>query len=138
MVGTPEGQVGLPLAVYPSVLFYNRQLFDNAGLEYPPDMYSEGYVMPDGSKVEWSWETLGNVARRLTLDSGGRNIIESGFETEHIAQYGFTWQYENHPNYWGSYWASGSMLAPGGSTGNYIVQVPDAWRASWEWTYDAI
>jgi len=31
-----EGLVGLPFAVYPQVFYYNRDLFDEAGLEYPP------------------------------------------------------------------------------------------------------
>jgi multiple sugar transport system substrate-binding protein len=53
-------------------------------------------------------------------------------------QYGFTWQYGNHPNYWGSFWTAGSMLAPGGFPGNYTAQVPDEWKAAWEWTYNGI
>jgi ABC-type glycerol-3-phosphate transport system substrate-binding protein len=30
-----EGQVGIPFAIYPSVLFYAKSLFDEAGLAYP-------------------------------------------------------------------------------------------------------
>jgi multiple sugar transport system substrate-binding protein len=55
-----------------------------------------------------------------------------------IDTYGFTWQYENHPNYWGSYWAGGRMLAPGGSPGRTAAQIPNAWKAAWEWTYDGM
>jgi multiple sugar transport system substrate-binding protein len=138
MYKSPEGQVGLPFAVYPSAVFYNTKLFDAAGLAYPPAHYGEGYKLPDGLEVAWSWDTLRQVARLLTLDSGGRNSTQHGFNAKDIVQYGFTWQYENHTSYWGSYWAGGSLLTPGGSPGSYKAHVPDAWRASWEWTYDAI
>jgi multiple sugar transport system substrate-binding protein len=135
---TPDGQISLPFAVYPSVLFFNRELFEKAGLMNPPARYGEKYRMPDGSEVEWTWDALRDIARLLTQDTSGKNALEPGFDKGRIAQYGFTWEYENHPNYWGSYWASGSMLASGGSPGSYMAQVPDAWRAAWRWTYDAI
>ena len=41
MYETSEGQVGLPFAVYPSVVFYNTKLFDEAGLAYPPATYGD-------------------------------------------------------------------------------------------------
>jgi multiple sugar transport system substrate-binding protein len=138
MYKTPEGLIGLPFAVYPSTLFYNKKLFDDAGLAYPPAHYGEKYRMSDGSEVEWSWDTLREVARLLTIDAGGRNAAQSGFNNKKIIQYGFTWQYEDHPNYWGSFWERGTMVAPGGSPGNYTAQVPDAWKAAWKWTYDGI
>jgi multiple sugar transport system substrate-binding protein len=62
MYETSEGMVGLPFAVYPSVVFYNTELFDEAGLNYPPAEYDENYIMPDGSEVEWTWETLRDPA----------------------------------------------------------------------------
>jgi multiple sugar transport system substrate-binding protein len=138
MYATPEGQIGLPFLASPSVVFYNTKLFDKAGLAYPPSAYGEKYKMPDGSEVEWSWETVQAIARLLTLDANGRNASEPGFNKDAISQYGFTWQYENHPSYWGSFWEAGTMLAPGGTPGNYAAQVPDAWKAAWEWTYDGI
>ncbi len=134
MYETAEGQVGLPFAVYPSLMFYNTRLFDEAGLNYPPADYGEKYVMPDGSEVEWSWEALGNLARLLTIDTAGRNASESGFNKNAVMQYGYTWQYEQHPNYWGSFWGGGSMVAADGRT----AQAPDVWVESWRWTYDGI
>jgi multiple sugar transport system substrate-binding protein len=138
MYATPEGQVGLPFIVNPSVVFFNKKLFDKAGLDYPPAAYGEKYRMPDSSEVEWSWETVQNVARMLTLDGDGRKADESGFKKDQIVQYGFTWNFEFHPNILGSYWAGGTMLAPNDSPGDYKAQVPDAWKAAWEWTYDGI
>jgi multiple sugar transport system substrate-binding protein len=138
MYKTSDGLVALPFAVYPSAMIYNKNLFVNAGLAYPPAKYGDKYKMPDGTEVEWSWDTVAEVARLLTRDSSGRNAAASKFDKSKIVQYGFTWQYEGHPNYWGSFWAGGSMLAPGGSPGSYQAQVPDAWKAAWKWTYDAM
>jgi multiple sugar transport system substrate-binding protein len=134
MYETSEGQVGLPFAVYPSVIFYNAQLFDEAGLNYPPAAYGEKYKMPDGSEQDWSWDTLTEVAKLLTVDGAGLNSSEDGFNKDDVKQYGYTWQYENHPNYWGSFWGGGSMVAADGKT----AQAPDVWQAAWKWTYDAI
>ncbi len=131
-------RMSLPFIVDPSALVYNTELFDAAGLENPPAAYGDTYRMPDGTEVEWTWDAVRDVARLLTLDGGGKNAADPGFDELNIRQYGFTWQFQNHPNYWGSYWAGGSMVAAGGLKGDYKAQVPDAWRAAWRWTYDAI
>lgn len=129
-----QGTVGLPFAVFPSALFYNKALFDEAGLNYPPAAYGDKYVMPDGAEADWSWETLTEVARLLTVDVNGNNATEDDFDKTQIIQYGYTWQYENHPNYFGSFWEGGSMVAEDGAT----AKAPDSWIASWKWTYDGI
>ena len=52
-----EGQIGLPFASYPSMLFYHRDMFDEAGLEYPPHAYGDPYIL-DGEEVTWDMDTL--------------------------------------------------------------------------------
>ena len=131
---TSQETVGLPFVVYPSVVFFKTTLFNAAGLRYPPANYGDQYILPDGSKVDWTWDTLAQVAKLLTLDAAGKNATETGFDKSNIQQYGFTWQTENQPSYWGSYWAGGSYLADDGKT----AQAPDAWKAAWKWTYDSI
>ncbi len=131
----PEGQIGFPTVVYPSAMFYNRALFERAGLVYPPAEYGPNlgpasYLL-DGQQVEWNWDTIREVARRLTLDVQGRNATQAGFDRSHIVQYGFSWNYQDAPAFVGSFWASGSYLAADGRT----AQIPQAWRAAWEWTY---
>lgn len=134
---TSEGLVALPFAVYPSAIFYNKLLFDKAGLAYPPADYEPGlrpakYEL-DGKSVEWNWDTVCEVARRLTLDAAGKNATQSGFDKNNIVQYGFTWGY-NELAYVGSFWGSGSYTAEDGKT----AQLPNAWKAAWAWTYDGI
>jgi multiple sugar transport system substrate-binding protein len=56
------------------VVFYNQDLFDKAGLQYP-----------DGT---WDWKRYVEVAQRLTVDQSGRRAMESGFDPRQVAQYG--------------------------------------------------
>ena len=37
----PEGQKALPFGIYPSMVFYNKDAFDAAGLDYPPHAYGD-------------------------------------------------------------------------------------------------
>jgi multiple sugar transport system substrate-binding protein len=60
-----EGQYGLPFAVYPSVLWYKNDLFVEAGLNPPPHTYGDPYVMPDGTEVEWNYDTVRQIALLL-------------------------------------------------------------------------
>ncbi len=52
-----EGQVGIPYAIYPSVLWYKSGLFKEAGLNEPPHTFNSKYTMPDGSVVPWDYDT---------------------------------------------------------------------------------
>jgi multiple sugar transport system substrate-binding protein len=133
MYETSQGTVGLPFAVYPSAIFYNTALFDAAGLAYPPAKYGDKYTL-DGAQVDWSWDTLTKVAQKLTLDSAGKNATEAGFDKTKITQYGFTWNFENQPSYWGTFWGNGQYVGADGKT----AQPPDVWIAAWKWTYNSI
>ena len=62
-----DGLVGIPFAVYPSAIFYNRDLFDEAGLEYPPHTWGENYA--DGEA--WNIAKLAELAKVLTVDANG-------------------------------------------------------------------
>lgn len=138
MYQTDIGQEALPFALFPAAIYFNAPLFVEAGLYYPPSRYGEQYEMPDGTMVDWNWDTIATIGKLLTLDINGRNATEVGFDNNNIVQYGFTFQWQHHPNYWGSYWESGSMLAPGGTPGNYQAQTPNAWNAAWEWIYNGM
>jgi len=133
---TGEGQVGLPFAVYPSMTYYNPALFDEAGLNYPPANYGDKYVMPDGSEVEWSYDTVAAISKLLTLDVNGNNSTTAEYDKTQPAQFGFSFVWENSPAYYGAYFTAGSMLQ--GEKGNYTAVAPDEWKAAWKWVYDGM
>jgi multiple sugar transport system substrate-binding protein len=71
------------------LMFYNKDMFDKAGLPYPPASADRA----------WTWDEFVATAKRLTLDSSGRNATQAGFDRNRIVQYGamvetLTWQLE--------------------------------------------
>jgi multiple sugar transport system substrate-binding protein len=140
---TEEGQVGLPFASFPSMTYYQREMFDEAGLNYPPDAYGKPYVMPGGKEVEWNYDTLTNLAKVLTVDTDGNSPLEidendefvpnPDFDATKIVQYGYVPQYQD-PRAIGSFWSPGRLVADDGKT----AQIPDAWAKAWQWYYDGM
>lgn len=129
-----DGLLGLPFAIYPSELFYEPEMFDEAGLEYPPASYGEQYKMPDGSMVEWNYDTVRKVALLLTIDKAGKNATEAGFDPTKITQYGFEPQRDDLRQMTAAYFGTGRLVADDGKT----AQIPPDWAAAWKWTYDGI
>jgi len=127
-----EGQIGLPFGVYPAFIFYNRDLFDEAGLNYPPHQANAMYEMPDGSEREWNIETLREIAMLLTIDQNGLNATEEGFDPDNIVQFGFQGQ-------WLDLRGMATLFGAGSfDDGTGQAQIPDEWRTAWEWYYDGI
>ncbi|MBX4150508.1 sugar ABC transporter substrate-binding protein [Paenibacillus sp. p3-SID867] len=67
---------GVPQGIQVGVLFYNKELFDKAGVAYPSD--------------EWTWEDLKSSAAKLTVDAGGKTAEDSGFDAASVNQFGLT------------------------------------------------
>jgi multiple sugar transport system substrate-binding protein len=128
-----EGQLGLPFAIFPSALFYHRDLFDEAGLSYPPHEYGEPYVWADGTEAEWNYETLRELAMLLTVDEQGRDATDPEFDPTTIVQYGFEPQWLDLRAI-GSYFGAGSLVADDGET----AQIPPEWEEAWRWLYNGI
>ena len=126
-----EGQIGIPFGVYPSVMYYNKPLFDEAGLNYPPHQYGEPYVWADGTESEWNYETVQQLAMLLTVDANGKDATDPAFDATQIVQYGYIPQYQD-ARAMGSYFGAGSLVAEDGKT----AQIPEAWAAAWKWIYD--
>jgi multiple sugar transport system substrate-binding protein len=131
--GRTGALLGLPYGVIPSVIFYNKDLFDRAGLKYPPQKAGDPYTMPDGSKVPWNWDTVRAVAMKLSLDTNGKNATQAGFDPTKQAQFGFEFQAADGLAVAKAF-GSGSFLGSDGKT----AQFPDAWKAAWTWYYDGI
>lgn len=128
-----QGQGGIPFAVYPSVLFYQKDLFEEAGLEEPPHEWGGKYTMPDGSQVDWDYDTVREIAMLLTVDKNGKDATQDGFDPDAIVQWGFEPQRDDLRQT-GAYWKAGTLVADDGKT----VQIPDAWAAAWKWFYNAM
>lgn len=75
----PDGfQFGFPFDLDLQALFYNKPIFDNAGLPYP------------GENMDWT-STL-ETARRLTIDRDGDGQADQyGFSNGHISWDAFVW-----------------------------------------------
>ena len=63
-------------------LFYNNEMFQEAGIE-PPST--------DPEKA-WTWDHFIEVAKQLTLDSQGRHPDDAGFDPQDIVQWGIDHQ----------------------------------------------
>jgi multiple sugar transport system substrate-binding protein len=86
---TPEGgQYGLPRDLNVVALYYNKAMFDAAGLPYPDET--------------WTWDTLVDVGKQLTLDADGNGQPE---------QWGFYTETTDMENYWSSLvWQNGGEI----------------------------
>ena len=126
------GLEGLPFAVFPSMTYYQRDLFDEADLEYPPHAYGDPYVL-DGNDVEWNFDTLREIALRLTVDENNNDATSPDFDPEAIVQWGYEPQFQDLRAQ-GSYWGAGSLVADDGET----AQVPEQWQDAWKWFYDGV
>ena len=65
---TPDGQYGLPRDLNVVALYYNKKMFDAAGIPYPDDT--------------WDWAKLSEVAKKLTLRGADGKVSQWGFYTE--------------------------------------------------------
>ncbi len=68
---------GLPMGYNIQSLFYNKDMFDAAGLDYPP---------ADGS---YTYDDLREWAAKLTLDKSGHDASDPAFDADQIEQYGY-------------------------------------------------
>ena len=129
---TEDGQIGLPFAIYPSMVWYKKDMFDEVGLAEPPHKYGDKYTMPDGTQVEWNYDTLKQLAMLLTLDRNGKDATDPAFDPKKIVQYGFEPQRDDLRGL-GAYWGAGSLVGADGK-----ATVPEAWKTAWKFFYDGM
>ncbi|MCC6614237.1 MAG: extracellular solute-binding protein [Anaerolineae bacterium] len=127
-----DGQLGIPFAVYPSFMMYNRALFDEAGVPYPPTAYGEPYVDWDGNEREWNMDTLRELAMILTVDANGNDATMDEFDPESIVQFGYGTQFTDLRGRDTLFGAANFV----DDAGNAII--PDNWRAAEHWYHDAM
>jgi multiple sugar transport system substrate-binding protein len=120
--------VGIPFALFPSFIFYNKALFDEAQLPYPPHKVGEQY---DGKP--WNLETFQELAMKLTVDANGNDATSPDFDPANITQFGFFEQ-------WTDARGIGSLFGGGipydEATGKAVI--PDNYVQAWKWYYDGV
>jgi multiple sugar transport system substrate-binding protein len=129
----PQGQIGLPFAIYPNALWYNKDLFDEAGLAYPPHKFGEPYIAKDGTSSPWTFDEMQKLAMVLTVDKQGNDANSPDFDNANIAQWGYDSSWMDIRGQWNSMGAS-TFVAPDGKT---AVLSPE-YRAAAHWYYDGM
>ena len=127
-----EGQIGLPFAVFPYYIMYNKALFDEAGAPYPPANYGDPYIDWNGEEREWTTETLRDLAMYLTVDAMGNDASMDEFDPENIVQFGYGTGYTD---------MRGELTLFG--AGNFVdadgnAQIPEVWSEGAQWIHDAM
>lgn len=126
------GQVGLPFGIFPSFIFYNADLFDEAGLPYPPSAYGEPYVDADGNELPWNMDTVRELAMLLTVDANGNDANSPDFDPEAIVQFGYGPQFTDvrgRDTLFGAGWYQDE-------DGNAVI--PEHWVEAEKWYHDAM
>lgn len=119
----------IPFATFPSFIFYNRDLFDEAGLDYPPQEFGVPYA--DGDP--WDMDKLQELAEILTVDANGNDATSGDFDPESTIQYGFHHQWGSEPRAQGTFFGAGSMVDEGGK-----AQIPNTFLEEWQWFHSMI
>lgn len=125
-----EGLVGIPFALYPSAIFYNKDLFDEAGLDYPPHEWGADYA--DGEP--WDVAKLEELAMVLTVDANGNDANSPDFDPENIVQFGYHTVWSDGPRMDCSALFGASNVVD--EDGNAYLS--DAWRECIRWYYEGM
>lgn len=73
-------QYGVPLDEHTHGLYYNKEMFAEAGISEPPK-----------TGAEWI-----SAAQKLTIDANGKRADEAGFDPDNIVQYGLSFNMNHH------------------------------------------
>jgi multiple sugar transport system substrate-binding protein len=121
--------VGIPFALFPSFIYYNKALFDEARLPYPPHKVGDKY-----QGKEWNLQTLQELAQKLTVDANGNDATDPNFDPKNIRQFGY---YEQFTDARGIATLFGGGL-PYDPNDPKTAKIPDHWREAWKWYYDSV
>lgn len=116
----PERTLGTNTAVEIMLLFYNKQLFDDAGLPYPPARADEA----------WMWDQFVATARRLTTDVNGLHPDEAGFDPTRVDVYGLSFGTEHWSwaDYYPFIYSNGGQIVNDAGT-RLMLDEPEAMEA---------
>ena len=99
---TEEGYFGLPRDFQTIVLYYNKDMFDAAGVDYPTN--------------EWTLEDMREAAKALTVDTDGDGTTD---------QWGYWADFYDMELFWGgAIWGSGGQVLSGDYTETLLGNEP--------------
>ncbi len=129
-LGENGATVGVPFATYPSFLYYNKDLFDEAKLPLPPTKVGDLY---DGKP--WDMDAVRTLAMKLTVDKAGNDATNASFDPANVVQWGFDMQYaDNSPLAETSLFGASSFLAADGKS----AQIPEQVSTGEKWYNDGV
>ncbi len=113
---------GLPLDIHMHGLYYNLDLFEEAGIEEPPT----------------TGEEFLEAARLLTVDENGLHPGDEGFDADNIVQYGVNMHTNHHAffQWWSLYRQQGGEFL--NEEGTECVWDLDKAEAAWVWLQDLV
>jgi multiple sugar transport system substrate-binding protein len=129
-IGKEGATIGVPYATYPSFIYYNKKLFDEAKLPYPPTKVGDLY---DGKP--WDMEAVRQLGMKLTVDKNGNDATSADFDPENIVQWGFDMQWaDDRSDTEATIFGSSSVVAADGKT----AQITDQFKTGLKWFNDAV
>jgi multiple sugar transport system substrate-binding protein len=129
-LGEGNALVGLPFATYPSFLYFNKDLFDEAKLPYPPTKEGELY-----QGKPWDMAAVRDLGMKLTVDKNGNDATSASFDAANVVQWGFDMQWaDNSPLAETSLFGASSFVAADGKT----AQIPDQVSTGEKWFNDGV
>lgn len=120
--------VGLPFALFPSFIYYNTKLFDEAKLPYPPHKVGEMY-----NGKPWDLAAFQELAMKLTVDKNGNDATSPDFDPKNVTQFGF---YDQWTDARGVGALFGGGIPYDEKTKSAVI--PDNYVKAWKWYYDGI
>jgi multiple sugar transport system substrate-binding protein len=120
--------VGIPFALFPSFIFYNKKLFDEAKLPYPPHKVGEQY-----NGKAWDLANFQDLAMKLTVDKNGNDATSPDFDFKNVTQFGF---YDQWTDARGVASLFGGGIPYDEATNSAVI--PDSYVDAWKWYYEGI
>jgi multiple sugar transport system substrate-binding protein len=124
----PGKNVGLPLGIYPSMLFYNKDHFDAAGLEYLGTDYND---------TSWTMDKLREYSMKLTLDANDNDATSPDFDPAKIEQWGYDDSWISGRGYLAG-WGAADVGRPTSSDFMTATANSDEWVYGAQWLSDGI
>jgi multiple sugar transport system substrate-binding protein len=129
-LGENNATVGVPFATYPSFMYINKDLFDEAKLPYPPTKVGEKYQGKD-----WDMDAVRELGMKLTVDKNGNDATDANFDAANVVQWGFDMQYnDNNPRGESSLFGASTFVDADGKT----AVIPEQVSIGEKWFNDGV